>query len=381
MVDDDVRQAATGGAGNDENAGILPSQVLRKLIASGSITATSPITDDQIQPASIDLRLGSVAYRVRAGFLPGPDSTVLDKLEAFAMHEFPLDDSAVLEKGCVYIVPLEERMCLPSEVSGMANPKSSTGRLDIFTRLIADHADEFDHVAPGYEGPIYCEISPRTFSILVRPGTRLNQLRLQHGVPSADDGALRRLHQQVPLVASETGEAGDIDQGIAVSVDLGGDGERPIGYRARRHTALIDLARVDHYPLEEFWEPLYADTHRALILNPGDFYILASKESVTVPPDHAAEMRPFDTRVGEFRVHYAGFFDPGFGYDGSGGAGSRAVLEVRSFEVPFVLQDGQRIGRLTYARLTETPDKVYGIDIGSSYQRQGLALAKQFAKK
>ncbi len=382
MTSDEDPVVASGAArdGTEERPGILPSQALRRLIDEGAIAGAVPIDDAQVQPASLDLRLGSMAYRVRAGFLPGPQATVRERLGSLAMHAFPLGDGAVLEKGCVYIVPLEERFRLPGGVSAMANPKSSTGRLDIFTRLIADHADEFDHLDAGYAGPVYCEISPRTFSVLVRAGTRLNQVRLQRGLPQADDAALRRLHRQVPLVASDSGLPEDIDQGIAVSVDLAGEGGHPIGYRARRHTALIDLGRINHYATADFWEPLYADAARALILNPGDFYILASKESVTVPPDHAAEMRPFDTRVGEFRVHYAGFFDPGFGYHGSGGAGSKAVLEVRSFEVPFVLQDGQRIGRLTYARLTEVPDKIYGVDIGSSYQRQGLALAKQFIR-
>jgi dCTP deaminase len=359
--------------------GVLPAQDIRAMIRGREILAAAEIGEDQIQPASLDLRLGRVAYRVRASFLPGPGATVRERLDAFGMHEIELASGAVLEKGCVYIVPLMESVALRSRVSALANPKSSIGRLDVFTRLITDHSAVFDQVAAGYKGPLFAEISPRTFSIVVRLGSRLNQLRLQRGNPPSTDTQLRRLHRATPLVAGQAGEA-DIDQGIAVTVDLAGDGRpgRPVGWRARRHTDLIDLALVDHYRPEDFWEPVGADAAASLILNPGDFYILASREAVAVPPDHAAEMRPYDTRVGEFRVHYAGFFDPGFGYAGSGGAGSRAVLEIRSFEVPFALRDGQLVGRLVYERLAGVPDKLYGTAIGSSYQRQGLMLAKQF---
>ncbi len=359
--------------------GILPSQAIRAMIGRGEIGASAAIPEEQIQPASIDLRLGNVAYRVRAGFLPGPDTTVQERIGAFGMHQVDLTQGAVLEKGCVYIVPLMERLNLPAGVSGTANPKSSTGRLDVFTRLITDNAVMFDQVPPGYAGPLYAEISPRTFSIVVGQGARLSQLRLQHGILSASDSALRELHKETPLVHAAPGTE-NIDQGIAVTVDLKGDDRGLIGYRAQHYTDLIDLAKVNHYDPAHFWEPVHVDARGSVILYPGDFYILASKEAVTVPPDHAAEMRPYDTRVGEFRVHYAGFFDPGFGYAATGGTGSKAVLEIRSFEVPFVLRDGQVVARLVYEPLTAAPDKLYGVDIGSSYQRQGLALAKQFKR-
>lgn len=357
--------------------GLLPSQELRALLRAGHLAADPPIGEDQIQPASVDLRLGGEAFRVRASFLPGAGATVAERLNALAMHRFPLADGAVLEKGCVYIVPLLERVRLKARLAGTANPKSSTGRLDVFTRLITDHGVVFDQVPAGYTGPLYAEISPRTFSIVVRHGDRLNQLRLQKGSPSASDRAMRRLHRSVGLLDAGQADA-DIDEGVAVTVDLSGDGMAAVGWRARQHAGLIDLAKVDYYDPLDFWEPVRGDGRGSLILNPGDFYILASKEAVTVPPDHAAEMRPYDTRVGEFRVHYAGFFDPGFGFASAGGAGSRAVLEIRSFEVPFVLRDGQCVGRLVYERLTAPPDKLYGRDIGSSYQRQGLMLAKYF---
>jgi dCTP deaminase len=359
-------------------SGLLPSQAIRALVASGAIVGAEPIDEDQIQPASLDLRLGAVAHRVRASFLPGSGASVLQRIDAFGMHRFDIGDGAVLEKGCVYIVPLMESLKLKGRLSGFANPKSSTGRLDVFTRLIADHGTVFDQVTAGYHGPLYAEISPRTFSIVVRRGSRLSQLRLRLGAADTGDGMLKRLQREVRVVDAAEGAA-DIDQGIAVTVDLSqGIGGGIVGWRARHHTGLIDLNLIDHYEVRDFWEPVRADTNGAVVLNPGDFYILASKEAVTVPPDHAAEMRAYDTRVGEFRVHYAGFFDPGFGFAATGGKGSRAVLEIRSFEVPFVLRDGQLVGRLVYERMTETPDKLYGTHIGSSYQRQSLALAKQF---
>ena len=372
-----------GGGGTKgppaHSTGLLPSQEIRALIRAHEVQALEEIGEDQVQPASLDLRLGQEAWRVRTSFLPGSAATVAERIAAFGMHRIDLGAGAVLEKGCVYVVPLMENLALRSRVSGMANPKSSTGRLDVFTRLITDHCTVFDQVAPAYRGPLYAEVSPRTFSVVVRRGSRVNQLRLRRGSPPATDTALRRLHETVRLVDAGESKA-DIDEGIAVTVDLRGESGRPIGWRARRHADLIDLSRVDAYDPAEFWEPVHPDGRGVLILNPGDFYILASREAVTVPPDHAAEMRPYDTRVGEFRVHYAGFFDPGFGFAGTGGAGSRAVLEIRSFEVPFALRDGQLVGRLVYERLTAVPDKLYGTTIGSSYQRQGLQLAKQFRR-
>jgi dCTP deaminase len=262
-------------------------------------------------------------------------------------------------------------------VSGMANPKSSAGRLDIFTRLITDGTTEFDRVREAYKGPLYAEVSPRAFSVVVRTGDRLCQLRIRRGNPAPSDTATRRLHEEVQLVGG--GDAVDIARGVAFSVDLRGATEGGlIGYRAKQHTGLIDISKIGHYDPLEFWDPVHAERNGTVLLNPGDFYILASREAVTVPPDHAAEMTAYDTRVGEFRVHYAGFFDPGFGYADSGGEGSRGVLEVRSHDVPFALEHGQVVGRLVYERLTEIPDKIYGTGIGSSYQRQGLRLAKQF---
>jgi dCTP deaminase len=360
--------------------GLLPAQYLRALVEqSREIRALEPIEPDQLQPASLDLRLGARVYRVRASFLPGAGATVQDKIDALAMHQFELDDAgAVLEKGCVYIVPLLESLALKKRTSAIANPKSSIGRIDVFTRLITDQATEFDRVRANYHGPLYAEISPRTFSILVRKGDRLNQIRIKRGTPLPSDDAMRRLNERDGLVQPAL-ERDDIRQGVPITVDLAGAGMGSvIGYRARKHAGLIDLRRLRQYAPADFWHVLRASEARALVLDPGEFYILASKQAVRVPADHAAEMLAYDTAMGEFRVHYAGFFDPGFGHVDAGGEGTRAVLEVRSHEVPFVLEDGQRVGRLVYERLIARPDRLYGEALGSSYQRQGLALSKHF---
>jgi dCTP deaminase len=363
----------------EHSTGVLPSQALREAIRQGIITAAEPIEDDQVQPASVDLRLGSVAWRVRASFLPGRHATVKQRLDAVEMHEIDLSNGAVFERHCVYIVPLVESVALHKRLRAMANPKSSTGRLDVFARLITDFGTEFDRVEEGYNGPLYAEISPRAFSVRVRAGTRLMQLRLRRGAPTASDAALRRLHESVALVDSAPGEE-NIKGGLAFTVDVQGDPATGIvGYRARRHAGLIDTDLINHYDPLDFWEPVHA-RGGGIVLDPNDFYILASKESVVVPPDHAAEMLAYDSLVGEFRVHYAGFFDPGFGAAETGGTGSRAVLEVRAHEVPFLIEDGQIVGRLVYERLTARPDKLYGTAIGSTYQRQGLQLGKQFKR-
>jgi dCTP deaminase len=354
--------------------GILPARAIAAYCEAGLIRLARPADADQIQPASLDLRLGPWAYRVRASFLPGRRATVAERVKELALHKVPLADGAVLETGCVYIVPLLEQLALPKGVAATANPKSSTGRLDIFTRVIADHAQEFDTVPEAYHGPLYAEISPRTFPVLVREGSRLSQIRFRQGPPLASDQLIRELHAREGLIAS--GEA-NIDNGLALSVDLSTLAEAgPVGFRAKRHAGLIDVDRKAALDVLDFWEPIWQ--RGSLVLDPGQFYILASKEAVRVPPAYAAEMVPFNPLVGEFRVHYAGFFDPGFGHSAGHGEGARAVLEVRSHEVPFILEDGQIIGRLVYEPLTEAPERVYGQGIGSNYQRQGLKLSKHF---
>ena len=358
--------------------GVLPSQRLRDLIGN-EILVGSALDPDQIQPSSLDLRLGNEAWRVRASFLSGSRSTVEGKIRDLGMHRIDLTDGAVLERGCVYIVPLQEELRLPADLAGVANPKSSTGRLDIFTRVITDYGTEFDRIPKGYKGKLYAEVSPRTFSVVVRQGSRLCQLRLRRGSPQFGKDTLERLHEQYRLVDTPEGAASIRDDSIAFTLDVDGVGAGSlVGYKAKQHADVIDVDQKGALDPDDFWEPIVSRPGRGLILNPDDFYILATRERVKVPPEHAAEMVAYDTLIGEFRVHYAGFFDPGFGWSPTNDAGSRAVLEVRSHEVPFLLEHGQIMGRLRYERLTQVPDKLYGADLGSHYQGQALALSKHF---
>ncbi|MGV2127319.1 2'-deoxycytidine 5'-triphosphate deaminase [Agrobacterium vitis] len=359
------------------NAGILADRAIGELFGSASLLSETMLDQDQIQPASLDLRLGSKALRVRASFMPGPNSTVADKLQRLTLHEIDLEHGAVLETGCVYIVPLMESLDLPTDLSASTNPKSSTGRLDIFTRVMVDYAQEFDKIPAGYKGQLYLEISPRTFPIIVRRGSRLSQIRFRIGHALLSDSELLDLHKAETLVASETPNVSG--GGIALSIDLKGTGpDGLVGYRGKHHTAVIDVDRKAAHDVLDFWEPLYSRGRDELILDPDEFYILVSREAVHVPPHYAAEMTPYDPLVGEFRVHYAGFFDPGFGHAGAGGTGSRAVLEVRSHEVPYILEHGQIIGRLVYEHMLEHPQGLYGTGLGSNYQAQGLKLSKHF---
>lgn len=355
--------------------GILPAQAIRALVSGGALKLAEPLAEGQLQPASIDLRLGREAYRVRASFLPGPGSRVAEKLADLKLHTIDLSKGAVLETGCVYIVPLLESLGLPDSISASANPKSSTGRLDVFTRVIADGVAAFDQIPAGYKGPLYAEICPQTFPILARTGSKLSQLRFRVGNPRESDKQLLALHEEHTLVSGGTA---DISDGIALSVDLIGGLSGLVGYRAKRHTGVVDVDAPKSCAIADYWEEIDSRGARRLILDPDEFYILASKEAVHIPPTHAAEMMPFNPLVGEFRVHYAGFMDPGFGHEPAGGHGSRVVLEVRSHKVPFILEDGQIIGRLVYERMVEVPEMLYGRDLGSNYQAQGLKLSKHF---
>jgi dCTP deaminase len=328
--------------------GILPCQDLEVLIRAGAVAAPSGVDADQVQPASLDLRLGARAWRVRASFLPRPGWAVMNRLPDVAMHELDLAGGAVLERGCVYIAEVQERLTLPPDIEGRANPKSSTGRVDLFVRLLTDGQPAFDNVAAGYQGRMFLEIAPQTFSVLVRKGTRLNQLRLRRGAPR-------------------------ILSSLRVGVQLA-DGV--VGFRARRHAGVIDMDVDGKLDPRDFWECL-EPRRGELLLDPGEFYILASKTELEIPVSEAAEMTPIDPAVGEFRVHYAGFFDPGFGVEEAGGAGSRGVLEVRSRETPFLLEDGQIVAALVFEPLTAPAARPYGHN-GSHYQRQGLKLSKHF---
>ena len=356
--------------------GVLPSQVLKKMISDNQLSGTPEIEDAQIQPASLDLRLGNIASRVRASFLTGEGKKVSERLFEFEMHQIDISDGAVLEKGCVYVVPLMEQLNLPANIQAVANAKSSTGRLDLLTRVITDGGVEFDRILSGYVGPLYAEICPRSFSVLVRPGMRLNQIRFRAGQAVLTDKELSARHASDVLVDGEA----VIDGGLGFSVDLRPKTGTLVGYRAKPHTGVIDLENIGYYEPSEYWEELHSADGR-LILDPGAFYILVSREAVHIPPDCAAEMAPYLAMVGEFRVHYAGFFDPGFGHVPAGGAGARGVLEVRCHEAPFVLEHGQIVGRLVYERMSAVPEQLYGVGIASNYQGQGLKLSKHFKSK
>lgn len=375
--------------------GILPSQKIRDMLGSGEIKPLMrPIEADQLQPASIDLRLGDYAYPIDTSFLPGSGMRVLDKMQQLDARcgDFRIDlrNGAVLEKGRIYVVPLQESVALRSDVAAFANPKSSTGRLDILTRLIADGATAFDQVGEGFKGELYIEVAPRSFSIVVRTGTRLNQLRFRR-TRGEEPKSITASDWQQLLAAGRIVDVRDADRKarsartgvLPFSVDLRKSGRKDelIGYRAKKHARRIDLDRRDYDPLE-FWEPVRFHKDASLILDPDEFYILMTREAIAVPPEYAAEMMPYDTRAGEFRVHYAGFFDPGFGWDTSTGkaGSSRGVLEVRSHEIPFLLEHGQTVGWLRYERMAARPDMLYGADAHSNYQGQSLKLAKQFAQ-
>ena len=339
---------------------IWPYQRILGAVAAGQVASERAVEPDQLQPASLDLRLGPRAYRLPASFLPGPGRSVADRLAELSTHEVDLSRPTVLERNCVHIIPLMEGLRLPPGVDARANPKSSSGRLDIFVRIIVDGGTTFDDIPAGYHGPLYAEVVPRSFPVLAVAGARLAQVRFRD-------------------VGSGVGEGPRL---VPVTVDLDPAGKPGgvVGYRARRTSGLIDMAGIGTHPRAAFWEPLVPrEGRRELVLDPDEFYILASAEAVVVEPHEAAEMVAYDTAVGELRSHYAGFLDPGFGLASAGGAGSRIVLEVRSHDVPFLLDHGQRVATLEYETLSERPQRLYGDGLRSNYQGQGLKLSKQFA--
>ena len=375
--------------------GILPYQQIARLITSGAISAPVAIEDRQIQPASLDLRLGKKAYRLISSFLPelSPISSRLNVMDFYqsdlVMYEMDLTDGAILEKGHVYLVPLLESLKLPKTLRARANPKSTTGRLDVFTRIVTDLNAGFDEIRAGYGGPLFLEVVPRSFAIKVRTGQSLNQIRFVRGEAAATDATLERLHQQEPLLYHDQPKrkalsAKDFrtDRGLFLRIDLkgdDGDSSTVIGYRAKKNRHVIDLSKIGYYADADFWEPLYRHRQDSLLLEPEEFYILASKERICVPPDYAAEMVAYEAACGELRTHYAGFFDPGFGYGAEGEiAGTQVVLEVRPHDVPFLIHDGQTFFKVVYDRMLDVPSRLYGVGLGSSYQRQGLTLSKHF---
>jgi dCTP deaminase len=369
-----------------EASGILPIQWLRKAAEDGAILSEmGEIPAANFQPASLDLRLGEKAYRLRCSFLPGKHR-VQEKLAEYALDEFDMSVGAILESNRPYLIPLMEQLCLPDYLRGKCNPKSSTGRLDVFTRVITDHCHRFDEINPGYQGALYLEVVPRSFTIKVHSGLSLNQLRLIKGLEQCDDGELAEAHHGDPIIFAPGGHPQPVElvinDGLLLSVDLIGDGKGVIGYKAKKNSELIDLSRTAYYDAVDFWEPIYGDRKPRLVLEPEEFYLLLSYEYVRIPPRFAGEMIALDPTSGEFRTHYAGFFDPGFGY-GAGGelTGTRAVMEVRAHDVPFMVENLQRVCKLKFERMLEPPDVLYGVEIGSSYYDQGLRLSKHFHPK
>ena len=368
--------------------GLLNHRHIVNLIEQGVISAETPIAAEQIQPASLDLRLGRRGFRLRASFLPGPKAHIAQKAKTLSMHEFTLDDAddaMVLERNCTYLIELEEKLALPDNMMALGNPKSSSGRIDLFTRLIGDYSSAFNQLRAGYRGGLWLEISPRSFSVIVRRHSRLSQLRFRQGRAAYDNYRLERLHKTQELIIAEPSHKSwqddqrglHLDQGLLLSIDLGARAaDQLCGFRAKPYTPLIDVDQSGRYAVDEFWTPIAAPENGRMILEPDAFYILASREAVRIPPSHAAEMMPFDSQIGEFRAHYAGFFDPGFGM---GGDGAKAVLEIRSREAPFMLEHGQTIGRLIFERLLAAAETHYDARDNAHYQGQGLKLSKHFS--
>jgi dCTP deaminase len=365
-------------------AGVLPSQFIHAAIAAGAVHAGAyTIPQDNVQPASLDLRLGDVAYRIRCSFLPGKN-TVEHRVKDYIIDELDLRrEGAVLETKLPYLIPLKERLALPREVRAKANPKSSTGRADVFTRVITDESSRFDEVAAGYTGGLYLEVVPLSFPIRVREDLSLNQLRLSVGSSVLSDEEIVDAHREQPILFSG-GSAVPEDRlelsgGLFLSLDLRGDKEVRAGYRSRGSAPLLDMTKVGAADPEAFWDAVRREDGDRVLLDPKSFYLLMSHEAVSIPPHLAAEMTAYDPTSGELRTHYAGFFDPGFGYDpASRFTGSTAALEVRAHDVPFMIDHGQKVCKLTFERMLEPPTVLYGQGIGSNYQQQTETLGKHF---
>jgi dCTP deaminase len=369
------------------NQGVLPSQRLREAVASDWITAGERrILPAAVQPASVDLRLGDHAWALRCSFLPDSNSTVEEKVQGVAFDRIDLRDGATLERDRPYLVPLVEQLRLPPEIRAKANPKSSTGRLDVFTRVLTDRNHRFDEIAGGYHGGLYLEIVPLTFAIRVKTGLALNQLRLIADNAHLSDGEVADLHRRSPLVYLDSSPVGDaalsLDDGLFLSLDVSGSAESIVGYRAKKNSLPIDLAKVGALRWQDYWEPVHPEAGGRIVLEPEIFYLLLSAEEVSIPPSYAAEMLAYDPTAGELRTHYAGFFDPGFGYSlNAKRSGSRAALEVRARDVAFMVEHRQPVCKLAFERMTEDPDVLYGKDAGSSYQGQQTMLSKHFAEQ
>ena len=362
--------------------GVLPKQALRRAVEAGMIDAGDyKIPDVQIQPASVDLRLGEVAYRIRCSFLPDTRPVEV-KLKEFVVDELDLRrEGAVLETNRPYLIPLVEEVQLPPELRGKTNPKSSTGRLDVFTRVITDASFRFDEIRAGYHGRLYLEVVPLSFTIRVKQGLALNQLRLSIGSAKLSDAEIEDLHRKQPLLYRDGAPLRELAtaDGLFVGLDLKGDASGRVGYRAKDYVPPLEMSQVGAYAWEDYWEPVVREEGNRIVLAPEHFYLLLSDEAVSIPPGYAAEMTAYDPTAGELRTHYAGFFDPGFGFDREGRFnGSRAALEVRAHDVPFMIEHRQRVCKLSFERMAESPEVLYGEGIGSAYQRQTDTLSKHF---
>ena len=387
----DVTAAPVSGARRGEQAGatgnstgVLPSQRLREAVSAGWVVAGEwRIPPESIQPASIDLRLGEHAWALRCSFLPDSDSTVEEKIEDLAFERIDLRDGATLERDRPYLVPLIEELRLPGEIRAKANPKSSTGRLDVFTRVLTDRSHRFDEINAGYAGKLYLEVVPRTFAIRVKTGLALNQVRLISGDGRLADRELVALHGEIPLLYRDaeplSAAALSLGEGLFLSLDVSGSSESIVGYRAKKNSLPIDLTKVGALRWQDYWEPVQPEAKQRIVLEPEVFYLLLSAEGVSIPPSYAAEMLAYDPTAGELRTHYAGFFDPGFGFSRSGAlGGSRAALEVRARDVSFMVEHGQPVCKLAFERMAEEPDVLYGEDVKSNYQGQQTMLSKHF---
>jgi dCTP deaminase len=359
--------------------GVLPDSWIRKAIEAGVITADDEIPAAHVQPASLDLRLGDRAHRLRASFLPDREP-VERKLREYSLGTVDLSEGAILEPNRPYLIPLAEQLDLPPGLRARANPKSSTGRLDVFTRLVTDRNYRFDDVPDGYSGRLYLELVSRTFTIRVTRGLCLNQLRLAVGDTRVSDAETPRERVLLTEGGSIPERRLTIQDGLYLSLDLEGDESGVVGYRARRSSSVIDLTLIHHYEPADFWEPVYREREAPrVVLMPEEFYLLLSAEAVRIEPQYAVEMSPYTASSGELRTHYAGFFDPGFGYDPLDVVrGSRAALEVRAHDVPFMVEQRQLVCRLSFERMLETPSLLYGRDLQSNYQGQRVTLSKHF---
>ena len=358
--------------------GTLSDCQIRGLVEEGSVLSDAPWGARQVQPSSLDLRLGPTAYRLRSSFLP-LSTPVSDILQDLSLYSVDLRTSAHLERGAVYLVPLMESLNLPPGLSAKANPKSSTGRLDVFTRVITETGDRFDDISSGYSGRLYLEVFSRSFSLRVSQGLALCQVRFFEKRHFLSEETLLDRHRQSPLFFSEGGTCGGnpydriTDGSLYLGVKL--TGMPIIGFRARHDAGILSLVPGDQQKATEFWEAIPSPARGELVLEPEKFYLFASSAKIRVPIDLAAEMLPFDAAAGEIRTHYAGFFDPGFGMSGEG---ARGVLEVRPHDVPFRIVDGQPVFKLRYEKMERDPDLPYGAAIGSNYTHQGLNLSRYF---